>query len=304
MKKKILACLLGLSLLISPAMSMEAHADGQGDVNEFGQSYIVLGADLSNDQYKTVLELLEVSEDELEDYVQLEVTNAEEHQYLDAYLSSSVIGSKAFSSVKLIPTEEGSGLEITTKNISYCTVEMYQNALVTAGLKDAEVTIAGPTEISGTAALIGAVKAYADSTGTEVNEEALEAATNEIVLTGKIGESLGDSEDATALMAYVKQKVVEGDLSSEEDIRAAVNDGCKELGLDLTEDQKDQVVALMQKISKLDIDPDTLASQAQDVYDKLKDFGIDLEKVDTNSIVWFIKNFFQQIMDFLNSLFS
>ena len=142
MKKKVISLLLTAALVLNG--SMNVLADGTGDVNEYGQAYLVTGADLNSEQYDTVMELLGVTEEELPDYVQLEVTNEEEHQYLDEYLPASVIGSKAFSSVKLVPQAEGSGLSITTYNINYCTISMYKNALITAGMEDAEVTVAGP----------------------------------------------------------------------------------------------------------------------------------------------------------------
>ena len=54
-------------------------------------------------------------------------TNAEEHQYLDSYISSSQIGSKSWSSVVIVKRDKGNGLNISTRNINYCTVGMYKN---------------------------------------------------------------------------------------------------------------------------------------------------------------------------------
>ena len=298
MKKKLIAFLLSMTLILG--VGMPVHADGV-DPNANGQAYLVFGADLSRDQYEKVLSYLDVTEEDVADYVTLEVTNEEEHKYLDEYLDSSVIGSKAFSSLKLIPEEEGAGISIETTNITYCTVEMYQNALITAGMKDASLTIAGPFELSGTAALIGAVKAYADMNGEEVDEEALETATNELVLTGELMED-SEGEGVSEMMAYVKQLVVENDLESEEDIKDAVVDACDEFNLELSDEQINDVVKLMQKVSKLDIDANALEEQAQSMYNKLKDMGIDLGKVDTNSIVDFIQRFFDKIVAFFNSL--
>ena len=48
---------------------------------------------------------------------------------------------------------------------------MYENALATAGIENADIKVAGPFNISGTAALVGAIKAYENMTGEEVNEE-------------------------------------------------------------------------------------------------------------------------------------
>ena len=71
----------------------------------------------------------------------IKITNKEEHEYLGDYIASSVIGKRALSSVMVVKTEKGSGVHVTTDNISYCTSGMYTNALVTAGLEDAEVKV-------------------------------------------------------------------------------------------------------------------------------------------------------------------
>ena len=72
------------------------------------------------------------------------MTNQDEHKNLDSYLDKSVIGTKALSSVKIEEADAGSGVTVTTHNISFVTEEMYTNALVTAGINDATVTVAAP----------------------------------------------------------------------------------------------------------------------------------------------------------------
>ena len=51
---------------------------------------------------------------------------------------------------------------------------MYKNALATAGISDANIIVAGPFELSGTAALVGILKAYKDMTGEEVDDDLVE----------------------------------------------------------------------------------------------------------------------------------
>ncbi|MBQ1871366.1 MAG: DUF1002 domain-containing protein [Lachnospiraceae bacterium] len=182
MKKKIVAFALLFCMLFTVSVKASAStASGNAEKstgNVYGQSYIIFGEDLSDDQKKTVLNLLGVVEEELPQYKILTVSNKEEHKYLDAFVDKDKIGTKAFSSVKFIPKAPGTGLKITTHNIDYCTVSMYQNALITAGVQDAEVVIAAPFELSGTAALIGIVKAYCDMTGEVLDEQVLMVATN------------------------------------------------------------------------------------------------------------------------------
>lgn len=44
---------------------------------------------------------------------------------------------------------------------------MYKNALTTAGITDADIIVAGPKPISGTAALVGIFEAYEAMTGKQ-----------------------------------------------------------------------------------------------------------------------------------------
>ena len=292
--KKWISLLLVLAMTLG--MGINAGA-ASGD-----KPILALGADLSAEQRTTVLGILGVSEADLADYDVIYVTNEEEHQYLDAYLSSSVIGTRALSSVLIRPADEGVGLNVTTYNISYCTIDMYTNALLTAGLEDADVYVAAPSNISGTSALIGAVKGYADMTGSSVDETALETAVNELVVTGEIGDVLGDSETASDIVAYIKQQIIEQGVDSDADIETIIRNAMEEFDISLSDEDVAKLVELMNKISKLDIDVNALAQQASQLYEKLKGMGLDLENIDTEQVGNFITRFFDRIVELINSL--
>ena len=284
MKKSALSIIMAAMVLGS---SLPVSADG---VTE--KAYLSLGADLKESEKAIVLDLLDVEEEDLGEYTVGEVTNAEEHEYLDDYLSASVIGSRALSSVLVEIEDEGEGIDVETSNITYCTSGMYRNALATAGVENASIKVAGPFNITGTAALVGVMKAYEKMTGETISEESKDAATNELVTTGELAENIGDSDDAEALIALVKEKVVEGNLKSEEDIMNAVEEAAKQLEIKLSEEDRQLILELMEKIKNLDIDMDQLKEQAKVVYDKLVDMGIDVKS----------KSFWQSVKDALNKV--
>ena len=208
-KRKLALMMTGLMLVMSPVSVWADREDAKLE-----KPYVSLGADLSANDRAIVLKLLGVTEDDLKNYTVTTITNADEHKYLDSYLSKSVIGTRALSSVLVKGKTDGSGIKVTTYNITYCTTGMYQNALATAGIEDAEIVVAGPYNISGTAALVGAIKSYENMTGETVSQENVDTATNELVVTGKLAESVGDSDKAEQLVGAVKEQVVEGsDLS-------------------------------------------------------------------------------------------
>ncbi|MGN0360150.1 MAG: DUF1002 domain-containing protein [Hominisplanchenecus sp.] len=296
-KTRILTAVLAGSLFLTSGMT--ALADRVDAVLD--KPYVALGADLNPSEREKVLGLLGVTEEELKGYDVITVTNADEHKYLDSYLDAGVIGSRALSSVMVVGKETGNGINVNTSNISYCTPGMYRNALITAGVEDADITVAGPFSISGTAALVGAIKAYETMTGEEVSEESLDAANNELVITGEIVESVGDADKVEELIALVKQEVAQGEISSREDIARLVDQAVEELEVQLTDEDREKIVGLMDKIEGLDLNVDAIKQQAQDLYEKLDrlDFQFDKESVGNfltrivDAIVGFFRNLFQ-----------
>ena len=295
MKKRILAVLL--TGIIAAALPITAY--GASDNKSTGTPYISLGADLNQEERATVLRLLGVTEDDLKNYTVTTVTNADEHAYLDSYLSSSIIGSRALSSVLVEGKEAGNGINVTTSNITYCTPGMYENALATAGVENADIKVAGPFNISGTAALVGAIKAYETMTGEEVSEENADTATNELVVTGQVAENVGDQGKAEQLIGAVKGEVVEGNATTTEEIGDVVDQAAQEMEVNLSEEDRQAIIDLMEKIDGLNLNIDSLKEQASNLYDQIA--GLDLNlNIDQEQV----KGFFERILDFFRGLFS
>ncbi len=282
------------------------------------KTYLALGADLTQDQKRTVLALMGIGEADLPNYDVVYVTNAEEHQRLDTYIASSVIGTKSLSSVVVRPAEAGHGVTVTTKNINYCTENMYRNALITAGVENADIIVVGPSPISGTAALIGALKAYERMSGTTVSDKALDTALNELVTTGELKQAVGNDAKAEEIISYVKAQIAANHLETEEEIEAAIRKGMVDLDVQLSEEDIKKTVALMMKIKAMGIDFNVLAEQADDIYAKYKDkinagtFNIDdvnledlgLGKLVKNAVGGFFKEVGDTVKEFFGGLFS
>ncbi len=243
--------------------------DDNVEIKKNDKPYLALGSDLSAQQQATVLAIMGIDQNKLADYDVTYINNSEEHQYLDSYIDKSKIGTKSLSSIVIVERGSGSGINISTNNITYCTVGMYKNALATAGIQNADIIVAAPFPISGTAALVGIFKAYKQMTGDEIDEENIDAALHELVMTGQLEAGGADSDEVEGMIAYVKQAVVEHDLSDESEIREVIAKGCDKFGITLTEEEVNEVVKLMKKISELDLDVDGLLNAAQSIYDKI-----------------------------------
>lgn len=79
------------------------------------------------------------------------------------------------------------------------------------------------------------------------------------------------TDDQKALLEKMKEKLAAGELETEEDINSAIAQCEKELQITLTDTQKDQITALIQQINQLGLDPDTILSKAQELYEKYGD---------------------------------
>lgn len=299
----------GMVLLLAAVMVMGMSvsafaADGgnatQVTIAEGDAPYISFGADLRADEKAKVLELFGLTEADLEKCNVNTVTNAEEHQYLDAYITNDHIGSRALSSVAVMKAKKGSGITVTTKNINYCTTSMYENALATAGVKDANVVVVGPFDMSGTAALIGAVKAYSGMTGEAVDTDVIDGAINEMVVTGEIGDETGKTDEIAGMIAYLKDQVGGKNLSDSE-LADAIDQASEKFNVSLTQDQIDQLKELLKKLQGLDLNWNNIRDQAENLYGKLKDMGL---KVDTSALTQQAQGFFAKLIAFIKSLFN
>ncbi|MFG6349064.1 MAG: DUF1002 domain-containing protein [Lachnospiraceae bacterium] len=303
--KRVLYTALAVCVLAA-AVPVPAGADA---VPASGyDKYIAFGADLKPSEKTSVLNIFGLAETDLADYKTIEITNKDEHDYLGDYLDKSVIGTRALSSVMIVKTEEGSGIRVSTNNVNYCTSGMYCNALITAGLSDAQVTVAAPFNISGTSALVGAMKAYSVMTGEDISESTMDTATDELVTTAEVAESIGDNDKVVQLVAAAKQKIFEEELSSMDDIRDAVESSAEALKINIEEEDVEKLTAMLKKVSEVDIDVDAIKEQASEIYNKLKDAGIDFSKVDTKGLADkvgdFFANIFNAIKDFFSGLFG
>lgn len=314
-KRLISLLMAGMMLMASPVtaaagetvqgtVTVDENSD-EVEIKADDRPYLALGADLTEEQRNTVLSLMGIDPANLASYDVVYITNAEEHQYLDAYIDSSQIGSKSLSSVVIVEREKGSGINISTSNITYCTVGMYKNALATAGITDADIIVAGPTGISGTAALVGVFKAYQEMTGETIDASIVDAALNELVITGQLEESIAglSDEEVEEFIAYIKSVIAENDLKDEASINEAIDDACAKYGVTLSDSERQQIIDLLLKITSLGIDLNGLVDYAQSLYNSYKNGGGDASST-LSSIGAFFTNAFTAIADFFKGLFS
>lgn len=261
-----------------------------------GDSIVTLGENLTDDQKDTILKEL----DPPKDAQTITVSNEEEHKYLDGVIPSAQIGTKALSSAMITYTESGSGIIVQTNNISTITPEMYSNALITAGLKDASISITAPFSVSGTAALTGIMKAYEVSSGEEINEDVQKVANEEMVTTAELGENIGEDE-AVSLVATVKEEIATTVPTSTEELTTLIEDTATDMGVSLTDTELQNLVSLFDKMIDLNIDWDQVSTQLEDTKNAVSEF---IHSESTQNFFDKMMNFFHKIIDGIKSIFQ
>ncbi|MDE5413937.1 DUF1002 domain-containing protein [Alkalihalobacterium chitinilyticum] len=286
MKKKIIPLLLVFTILIPSLVAADAAP---------GDMIVTLGANLTDEQKRSILNEMGAPDDVEIIYV----TNEEEHHYLGNYVSRAQIGTRAISSSMITLTTSGSGLNVETNNINWVSEGMYANALVTAGVKDADIYVTAPFEVSGTAGLTGIIKAYEITADIQIPEEQKQIANEEMVRTGKLAERIG-MEEATELMNRIKEEIAQNPVESEEDLRALIQRIAQELGVTLTEEELNGLVSLFMRLKDLNIDWNQVQNQIGKIRDNLGDF---LNREDTQSFIASLLDVLQRFIEAIKGLF-
>ncbi|WP_301419711.1 DUF1002 domain-containing protein [Mammaliicoccus lentus] len=242
----------------------------------------VYGAALENNPSakETTSNLLGTKNSDKTTYVNAEDLN----KYLNMQSSNDVLK----SSIRITKTSKGSGLNLTINQdqgqITKVTEDTYKNALMTAGIKDADVTIASSEDVTGESALAGVYKAFEaqgesiDSNRTQVAQEEL-STINEISEENRGQEGFSQSQ-LNKTVAESKQAVAEksGNVSVTE-ITNIVNQKIEDNGLTniINENQVNKIVNVIDSAQKDGIFD---GENAKDFIKNSKDYVNDIVKSD------------------------
>ncbi|WP_087973708.1 DUF1002 domain-containing protein [Oceanobacillus rekensis] len=259
---------------------------------------IIYGEKLTDAQRAEVRELLEITEsDPVEEY---DVTGQDYADFINGNPDSNM-----YSSAGIVLENEGTGLTVnivTPENITEVTAAMYENALLTAGAENATVDVVSPVRVSGHSALTGIYKAY-NVEGEELDKERMEVANEELNVATDLAENEGVSqEEVSTLLSEIKQMIAEQNPATREDVEQIVSEQLNNLEINLSEEDRQMLINLFDKMRDLDIDFGAVKGQLEDIansiVDKADELGLDAgfwEKV---------ANFFSEIFQSISNLFK
>lgn len=259
--KSIAGKLLMMFMTLTVVMSLS-----QSKVYADSYKVVTLGGDLTDSQKEDMLKYFGVNR---QDADVIEVHIDEERKYLSDVASSDQIGTKSISCAYVEPTTSG-GLNVSTNNISWVSSSMIKNALITAGVKNANVKAAAPFSVSGTAALTGILKGYENSSaGGKIDEDKKKVANDELMTTGELGDKIG-KDKAAGLINDIKTQVVKDKPDTEEGVKQIVENVTNNYNVNLSPEDINKITALMNKINGLNLNFGDIKGQLNSVANQLK----------------------------------
>lgn len=268
--------------------------------NVYADSYksVTIGYDLTNQQKEDMLKYFDVNRNSAS---VVEVTSNEEKKYLGDTVSKEQLGNKSISCSYIEPTTTG-GLVVKTNNVSWVNANMIKNALITAGIENANVKVSAPFTVSGTAAMTGILKGFENNKdGKKLDESTKKTANEEVAVTGKLGQKIGQDK-AAGLINEVKSEVIKDKPKDEAGITEIVNNVTNNYNYDLSKDDVNNIVGLMTNVNKLNLDYSKVKGQLEGVASTMKN-TLDSDKTKSlfAGVCTSIGNFFKGISDSLKS---
>lgn len=221
---------------------------------------VTLGADLTDEQKQMMLNYFNTNDQQSQI---MTVTNADEKARLSKYVPAEQIGSRTVSCAYVLPTTSG-GIQVKTANLNYVTPNMIASSLSTSGVSNCQVIAACPFEVSGTGALTGVLMAYEQASGTTLDETKKDLATEEMVTTGNLAQSVG-SDEASQIMNQSKLDVIEQGITDEDDIGEIIENNADAIGATVTADDVKQITELLKKIAEQQYDIDQMKETLENI---------------------------------------
>ncbi|MEH7392826.1 DUF1002 domain-containing protein [Bacillus sp. JJ1474] len=281
-------------------IALAANGSNEESINEkFGLPIVVYGEKLSSAQKDEVRKLLGVND--TSKVTEITVTGDDLVTYIKGDKRANM-----YSSAKITRKEAGEGLvikQVTPENITEVTDEMYANALLTAGIQDAVVEVASPVKVSGHSALVGIYKAYDEGNGEGLNTEHTEVANEELNLATQLAKKEGmDQDKITELLTEIKKEIASQNPATKEEIEQIINDQLKTLEIQLSEQDRQLLIDLFEKMRSLNINFDNVQSQLEDISKDIKQRIEDA--VGDKGFLQAISDFFKNLIDSIKSIFS
>lgn len=224
------------------------------------------------------------------------VITASEVNAISANITGRTYPSSQIFSCAMVDLSYNQGINVIvdTSKITVVTPKMYANALKSSGINNGYVVVSSPVSASGEAALAGVLKSYEIAVGTQIPDQAKQAATEELYTETQIVNETGQNPDTIAdLFSKAKEQVQNQNITDPTQIKVIVVNIANTMNINLTDQQAQQIA-------------DSLAN-TQQAQASLTDFKNQLQNVtgqatQSGGIIDQIMNFLQSIINNLSGL--
>lgn len=301
MKGLALALVVSMGLGSSPVAFAKTGFKGeyrQGEILSFGSS-------LNKKEELALRDYFGVSEDMEAIYVD-NATAIEQLGLEPNSLDNYQGGWYSSAYVKLM---DKGGVNVTSKNVSLVTNEMFANALITSGILNCEVNVSAPFTVTGESALAGILAGAEEIMGERLSEDNKVVAKEEIDTTLEIADELlnntnndihstGDSSTvASGIINDIKQQVIKDSPNSTQ-IQQIIINVTNNYGVELSAESQEKVLRLMEDVNDLGIEykdiKETMKNIGNSISENLKEAGIKLKE----------SGFFEKIGHWFSELFE
>ena len=285
MKKTVLALTVVAGLSVSMTAFAKSSFTGeyrQGEILSFGSSLNQREEAALRDYFGVSDEMEAIYVDNETAIKQLGLAPDALDDYKGGWYSSAY--------VKL--TDQG-GINVSSKNVSLVTNEMFANALITSGILNCEVIVSAPFMVTGESALAGILAGAEEIMGESLSEENKIVAKEEIDTTLEIADEILNNPDneinsssdsstvASGIINDIKQQVIKDSPNSTQIEQIIVN-VTNNYGVDLSEESTERIANLMEDVNKLDIDykdiKETMKNIGDSISESLKEAGVKLKE--------------------------
>ncbi|MGL5615104.1 MAG: DUF1002 domain-containing protein [Sarcina sp.] len=242
---------------------------------EAGQVIVTLGANLTAQEKQQMLTGFGVTEGQ-SGVKFITTTNKDIAIELGLNPNNIIPGSTSISSCKVTLLPAGSGISVSTNNLTEVTGDMLASALTTCGITDASIVANAPYAVTGQAALAGILQGFQAVTGTTIPEQNKVVANNEVNVTTSLGNQIGQAK-AEKIVTEAKKQVVDTKPETTGQVINIVNNVSSNNGITLTTAQQQELTNLMNQIKSLNLNASKVNSTLNAIQNSInngkKDFS-------------------------------
>ena len=274
MHKRILAICLAFMLLAVAVIPTGFATNTDQVVITYGETTYM------NQQHKSVVDNYFAGKTNvnLNDVNSKVITAGDVNAISSGFSGKSYNSNQIFSCALLDLNQNGEITVDVDNSINTITPQMYMSALKSAGIQGGHVYVTSPVSATGESALAGIMDCYEEATDVEIPDNVKQAANQEISTEAEImNNSNVSADDLSKLVADVKEKVNEENITDHATIVNIINDYSTNYNINISDSDIENLADTIQQIQLAQDDANAYKEQISDFVDNSGSNGFSLD---------------------------